>query len=107
MAQASRRIVTELHDEPHIEGRRVTVRRIQGLVEGAGTPATEVAKQLELDVADIYAALQYYHTHPKEIDQAEQKQRKREKKAREADGKTVNEIRQERNEGSDGVPDSG
>jgi len=36
MAQSSVRIVTDLHDEPHIDGRRVTVCRIQGLVEGAG-----------------------------------------------------------------------
>jgi len=35
MAQSSVRIVSNLHDEPHIEGRRVTVRRIRGLVEGA------------------------------------------------------------------------
>lgn len=95
MAQAARRIVTEVHDEPHLEGRRVTVRRIQGLVEGAGKPADEVAAQFDLDVADVYAALQYYHTHPEEMEQAEQKQRSREAAARVSGGKLLAELDRE------------
>lgn len=71
MAQTARRIVpgddSDIHDEPHLEGRRVTVRRIQGLVEGAGKPATEVTDEFDLDMADVYAALQYAHEHPDEI----------------------------------------
>ena len=57
MPQSSVRIVTDVHDEPHIEGRHVTVRRIQGLAEGAGKSAEEVADQLDVDVADVYGAL--------------------------------------------------
>ena len=71
MAQSSVRIVTELHDEPHIAGRRVTVRRIQGLVEGAGQSAAEVAAELDLDIAAIDGTFQYYHSHPEEMDAAE------------------------------------
>jgi len=90
MASAtSARIVTELHDEPHIEGRRVTVRRIQGLVEGAGNSPVDVADEFDLDPADVYAALHYYHTHPEEMAQAEQRQQRRERDAKEADAKSV------------------
>ena len=58
MAQSSLSIVTELHDEPHIEGRRVTVQRIQGLVEGAEKSVEEVAAQLDLTIAEVYGALE-------------------------------------------------
>ena len=93
MTQSSVRIVTEVHDEPHIEGRRVTVRRIQGLVEGAGTSAGEVADQLELDVADVYGALQYYHSHPDEMAAVERQRTKREAAAREAGAVSLSELR--------------
>lgn len=58
MAQPSARIVSELHDEPHLKGRRMTGRRLQGLVEGAGKSAEEAAAQLDLDTADVYGALE-------------------------------------------------
>ena len=74
--------MTEVHDEPHLEGRRVTVRRIQALVEDAGKSATKVADQLDLEVADVYAALYYYYTHPEEMAAAERKQHEREVDAR-------------------------
>lgn len=106
MAQVARRIVTEVHDEPHLEGRRVTVRRIRALVEEAGKPAAEVAEEFDLDVADVYAALQYYYTHPEEMEEAEQKRREREANAREAGGTSVAELQQERDEGSNDVSDS-
>jgi uncharacterized protein (DUF433 family) len=98
MAQAARRIVTELHDEPHLEGRRVTVRRLQGLVEAADTPVDVVAEQFELEVADVYAALQYYHTHPDEMAAAERRQREREANAKEAGGTSLAELRAEHDE---------
>lgn len=92
MAQSSVRIVTEVHDEPHIEGRRVTVRRIQGLVEGAGKSAEEVADQLNLDVADVYGALQYYHSHPDEMAAVERQRAEREAAAREAGAVSLSEL---------------
>jgi uncharacterized protein (DUF433 family) len=97
MAQTARRIVTELHDEPHLEGRRVTVRRLQGLVEDAGRPAVDVADEFDLDVADVYAALQYYHTHPEEMERAEERRQSRERDARRAGAKSLAELRDERN----------
>jgi len=106
MAQAARRIVTELHDEPHLEGRRVTVRRIQGLVEGAGESAHEVADQFDLAVADVYGALQYYHTHPGEMAAAARAASERETTARVSGAKSVAELERERDEG-DEVPGPG
>lgn len=85
MAQSSVRIAPEVHDEPHIEGRRVTVRRIQGLVEGAGKSTEEVADRLDLDVADVYGALQYSHSHPDEMAAVERQRSEREAAAREAE----------------------
>ena len=83
MAQSSVRIVSELHDEPHIEGRRVTVQRIRGLVKSAGKSAEEVAAQLDLNVAEVYGALEYYHSHPEEMAAAERRRAEHEVTARE------------------------
>ena len=99
MAQSARRVVTELHDEPHLEGRRVTVRRLQALVEERGDSAASVAADFGLDTADVYAALQYYHTHPDEMAAAERKRRERESQARDGGAKSVDELRGEWSEG--------
>jgi uncharacterized protein (DUF433 family) len=76
MAQRAARIVTTedvLHGEPRIEGRRVGVRQIRVLVEGSGLSAAEVADRFDLRVADVYAALTYYHEHPEEMRAAERR----------------------------------
>ncbi len=71
MSEARYRIVSgensELHDEPHVEGRRVTVRFIRERVEGAGLAPETVAEQHDLDLAEVYQALAYYHDHPEEM----------------------------------------
>ena len=95
MTQSVRGIVTELHDEPHLEGRRVTVRRLQSLVEKAGMPAPEVAEDLNINVADVYAALQYYHSHPEEIQEAERKQCQREDDAKQSGAVTLTELKEQ------------
>jgi len=58
---------SEIHDEPHIEGRRVTVQVVQARVEDRGDEPARVADQLDLELADVYAALAYYHRHPDEM----------------------------------------
>jgi len=58
---------SEIHDEPHVEGRRVTVRVIQTRVEERGDDPERVADQLDLDVASVYAALAYYHSNLEEM----------------------------------------
>lgn len=67
MSQAAGRIVRELHDEPHLDGRRITVRFIKEQIEGRGLTPRTVADRHDLDVADVYRALTYYHDHPEEM----------------------------------------
>ena len=95
MAQTVRGIVTDLHNEPHLEGRRVTVRRLQALVEEAGKSAPEVADEFDLTVADVYAALQYYHTHPEEMEEAERKRHQREADAQQSGAASLTELNQQ------------
>ena len=86
MAQRAARIVrTEdvLHGEPRIEGRRVGVRQIRVLVEESGLPAPEVADRFDLRVADVYAALTYYHEHPEEMRAVERRRQEMIKRPRE------------------------
>ena len=71
MDQATRRIVQELHDEPHLEGRRITVQFIKEQIESRGLDPRTVADRHDLDVADVYRALTYYYDHLKEMRQVE------------------------------------
>jgi len=70
-------IVRELMDEPHIEGRRVSVRHVHAQVEGRELAPQTVADRLELDVADVYRALAYYHDHPEEMHAVECRRERR------------------------------
>jgi len=67
MSQVTRRIVRELHDEPHLEGRRITVQFLKEQVEERGLSPRTVADRYDLDVADVYRALTYYYDHPEEM----------------------------------------
>ena len=67
MSQVAGRIVRELHDEPHLEGRRITVRFIKARIEDRGLTPRTVADRHDFDVADVYRALTYYHDHPEEM----------------------------------------
>lgn len=72
MAEAdSSRIATEAMAEPHIRGRRISVRQIYALVEGTDVDPESVADRYDLDVADVYHALAYYHDHPREMSRIE------------------------------------
>lgn len=77
MSRARYRIVSgeqsDLHDEPHVEGRRITVLFIRERVEGAGLDPETVAEQHDLDLAEIYQALAYYHDHPEEMQAVERR----------------------------------
>ena len=86
MAVRKSKIVTaddsEIHDEPHVEGSRVTVQHIHARVEGRGLRPETVAERLDLDIADVYEALAYYHRHPEEMRDIE---RRRDRVAAEAE----------------------
>jgi len=68
----TRRITHELMSEPHIRGRRVSVRQVYALVEERGEDPEAVADRYDLDVADVYHALAYYHDHPREMRDVEE-----------------------------------
>ncbi|WP_158056559.1 DUF433 domain-containing protein [Halorussus halophilus] len=63
----TRRIAHDIMEEPHIQGRRITVRQVYALVEERDEAPEAVADRYDLDVADVYHALAYYHDHPREM----------------------------------------
>ena len=83
MPQQSARIVQEVHDEPHIEGSRITVRHVYERVHGRGLRPETVAERYNLDIADVYHALAYYHEHPEEMREVERRRDEAIKSARE------------------------
>ena len=83
MSQQSARIVQEIHDEPHIEGSRITVRHVYERVHGRGLRPETVAERYNLDIADVYHALAYYHEHPEEMREVERRRDEAIKSARE------------------------
>ncbi|MFB6311165.1 MAG: DUF433 domain-containing protein [Salinirussus sp.] len=83
MAQQSARIVEEVHDEPHIEGSRITVRYVYERVHGLGLRPETVAERHDLDIADVYHALAYYHEHPEEMCEVDQQRKEAIESARE------------------------
>jgi uncharacterized protein (DUF433 family) len=53
---------------PRIAGHRITVQDIVIWHEWLGRTVDEIASDYDLGIADIYAALAYYHDHREEID---------------------------------------
>ena len=98
MAQRAARIVTTddvLHGEPRIEGRRIAVRHVAEWVEGEGLTAQAVAERYDLAVADVYAALVYYHEHPKQMSELERRDRERVREAEERGVQSLDDLRGE------------
>lgn len=61
-----------VHDEPHIDGSRITVRYVRNQVEERGLRPETVADRYDLDIADVYAALTYYHNNTEEMHRVEE-----------------------------------
>ncbi|MFB6283175.1 MAG: DUF433 domain-containing protein [Halobacteria archaeon] len=59
--------------EPHIKGRRISVRQIHSLVEERDIQPETVVDRYDLDVANVYHALAYYHDNPREMNEVEKK----------------------------------
>jgi uncharacterized protein (DUF433 family) len=55
---------------PRIAGRRIAVQHVAIWHERMGQSAEEIAAEYDLSLADVYAALAYYHDHRAEIDAA-------------------------------------
>lgn len=79
MAEQTYRIVvaedSELHDGPHIEGSRITVRFVHERVEKGGLRPETFADRHDSDLVEVYHALTYYHDHPAEIRRVEGRRR--------------------------------
>ena len=91
-SQVAGRIVRELHDEPHLDGRRITVQFIKEQLEDRGLTPRTVADRHDLDVADVYRAFTYYHDHPEEM-RAVERQREAAIKEREHLTTDPNDVR--------------
>ena len=87
MATQQYRIVSaaesEIHDESHIERSRITVRDVHARVEQRGLAPERVAERYNLDIADVYEALAYYHSNPEEMRRVEQRHERAVVEARE------------------------
>ena len=104
MAQRTARIVTDeavMGGEPRIEGHRISVRQVADWVEKSDLSAKTVADRYDLDIADVYRALIYYHEHPGEMTEVRRRRRKREERARERGAKTLGELREIASENAD------
>ncbi len=79
MATTAHRIVSgddsEIHDEPHVEGKRITARFIHNRVEEYGLDPGIVADRHDLDVADVYRVLAYFHDNPGKMADVERQRR--------------------------------
>lgn len=60
-----------VHEEPHIEGSRITVRYVQRQVETRGVAPETVADEHGLELVEVYAALTYFHRNPEEMRRVE------------------------------------
>ena len=60
-----------LGGEPRIDGTRVGVRHVAARVIESGQTPAHVAAQLDISLADIYAALSYYYAHIDELRELE------------------------------------
>lgn len=65
--EREQRIVRDLMSEPYVEGRRIGVLGIYERVEGRDLRPETVADRYDLDRADVYRALAYYHEHLREM----------------------------------------
>lgn len=75
MATTTSRIVSgeesEIHDEPHLEGHRLTVQFIHAQVADRGLDPETVADKFDVAIADVYRALTYYYDHLGEMREIE------------------------------------
>ena len=74
---------SEVHDEPHIAGTRVTVRCVHERVERDGLRPETLADRLGISRAQVYNALAYYHENPREMKAVEEQRRERVEAGRE------------------------
>jgi uncharacterized protein (DUF433 family) len=104
MAQQTARIVRDesvMGGEPRIEGHRISVRQVADWVEKGDLSAKTVADRYDLDIADVYRALTYYHENPAEMAEVRRRRTEQIRAARERGMKTLAELREEESENTD------
>lgn len=69
---------SEIHDEPHIRGRRITVQFVQERVEGRGLAPETFADRHDLTRSQVYHALAYYHDNRAEMKEVERQRKQAE-----------------------------
>jgi len=67
MAVQTSGVAENLLNEPHVEGRRISVLQLRDRVEEVNDTPKAVAEDYDLDLAAVYQALAYYHTHPEKM----------------------------------------
>lgn len=67
MAVQTSGVAENLLDVPHVEGRRISVLQLRDRVEEVGDSPQVTAADYDLDLAVVYQALAYYHTHPEKM----------------------------------------
>ena len=98
MAQRTARVVSNdavMGGEPRIEGRRIAVRQVAEWVEQGGLSAKTVADRYDLDVADVYHALAYYHEHPSEMAAVERRRAEQIRDARDRGMRSLADLDEE------------
>ena len=86
--------------KPRIAGHRITVENIVVWHEHQGRAAVQIADEYDLTLAEVHAALAYYHDHRTEIDRAMALgQEYVEACRRGSDSKVVEKLRQQEQDG--------
>ena len=67
MAVQASGVAETLLDEPHVEGRRISALQLRDRVEEIGDTPQATATDYDLDLAAVYQALAYHHTHPEKM----------------------------------------
>ena len=67
MAVQTSGVAETLLDEPHVEGRRISALQLRDRVEEIGDTPQATAADYDLDLAAVYQALAYHHTHPEKM----------------------------------------
>lgn len=73
MATYADRIDSTLMDIPHVVGRRISVIQLYRQITEGGWTYEELAEDLELDPADIRAAVEYYEENRDEMEAVQQR----------------------------------
>jgi uncharacterized protein (DUF433 family) len=76
MEQEIRRIVRDddvLGGKPRIDGTRLGVLFVKERVEDGGLEPRALSDRYDIDIADVYRALAYYHDNPGEMREIEKK----------------------------------